>query len=184
MHEAAPDLDLIKRIAAKDRLACQALYARHHLRLYRFLLRLLGDEAIAEELTQDVFMEVWRNAARFEGRSAPSTWMMSIAHNKAMDRLRRRGEDRLDEAKLALIEDPADTPEETAEKRSRNGLIRQCLMKLSAEHREVIDLVYYHEKSIVEVSQIAGIPENTVKTRMFYARKKLQELFSAAGIEE
>ena len=62
-------------------------------------------------------------------------------------------------------------------------LLRKALSALSAEHREIIDLVYYHEKSVEEVAQIVGIPENTVKTRMFYARKKLGELLKEAGIE-
>jgi RNA polymerase sigma-70 factor (ECF subfamily) len=71
----------------------------------------------------------------------------------------------------------------TLEKKEKGEVIRQCLTSLSAEHREVVDLVYYHEKSVEEVAQIVGIPEATVKTRMFYARKKLAELLKAQGIE-
>ena len=89
----------------------------------------------------------------------------------------------LDEEAAEAIEDPADTPEVTLEKKDKSAAIRKCLEGLSAEHREIIDLVYYHEKSVEEVAQIVGIPENTVKTRMFYARKKLAELLKAAGIE-
>ena len=83
----------------------------------------------------------------------------------------------------AAIEDPSDDPEIALEKKDKSALIRKCLTGLSAEHREIIDLVYYHEKSVEEVAEIVGIPENTVKTRMFYARKKLAELLKAAGIE-
>ena len=71
----------------------------------------------------------------------------------------------------------------TLEKKEKGEVIRKCLTSLSAEHREIIDLVYYHEKSVEEVAEIVGIPEATVKTRMFYARKKLAELLKAQGIE-
>jgi RNA polymerase sigma-70 factor (ECF subfamily) len=83
----------------------------------------------------------------------------------------------------AAIEDPSDTPDVTLEKKQKGEVIRQCMTSLSVEHREIIDLVYYHEKSVEEVAEIVGIPEATVKTRMFYARKKLAELLKAQGIE-
>ena len=69
------------------------------------------------------------------------------------------------------------------QKKDTGAVLRQCMTKLSAEHREIIDLVYYHEKSVEEVAKIVGVPENTVKTRMFYARKRLGELLKAAGVE-
>jgi len=89
----------------------------------------------------------------------------------------------LDEEAAEAIEDPSDDPEVVVAKKDRSVVIRKCLGGLSAEHREIIDLVYYHDKSVEEVAEIVGIPENTVKTRMFYARKKLAELLKAAGIE-
>ena len=84
---------------------------------------------------------------------------------------------------IAAIEDPADTPEVDLQKKDKGSVLRDCLTRLSAEHREVIDLVYYHEKSVEEVADIVGIPAATVKTRMFYARKKLGELLKAAGMD-
>ena len=81
------------------------------------------------------------------------------------------------------IEDPGDDPEVAMQKKDTSDVLRKCLTKLSAEHREIIDLVYYHEKSVEEVAKIVGVPENTVKTRMFYARKRLGELLKAAGVE-
>jgi RNA polymerase sigma-70 factor (ECF subfamily) len=97
--------------------------------------------------------------------------------------LRRRGEEELDDEAAAAIEDQADDPEVTLAKKDKGAVLRQCLTKLSAEHREIIDLVYYHEKSVEEVAGIVGIPEATVKTRMFYARKKLSELLKEQGID-
>jgi RNA polymerase sigma-70 factor (ECF subfamily) len=159
------------------------LYARHHVRVYRFVLRLVRNEATAEDLISDVFLDVWRQAAKFEGRSAVSTWMLSIARFKALSVLRRRPEEELDEETADTIADQADDPEVVLAKKDKGAVLRQCLTKLSAEHREIVDLVYYHEKSVVEVAGIVGIPEATVKTRMFYARKKLSELLKEQGID-
>jgi RNA polymerase sigma-70 factor, ECF subfamily len=108
---------------------------------------------------------------------------LAIARFKALSALRRRPDEALDEATVAAIEDPSDDPEVSLEKKDKGVLIRKCLAGLSAEHREIIDLVYYHERSVEEAAAIVGVPENTVKTRMFYARKKLAELLKAAGIE-
>jgi RNA polymerase sigma-70 factor (ECF subfamily) len=181
--QAKSDEVLIGRIANGDRLAMQVLYARHHVRVFRFVLHLVRDESMAEDLISEVFLDVWRQAGRFEGRSAVSTWMLAIARFKALSALRRRPDEELDEETAGAIEDPNDDPGTTLEKKDKGAMIRKCLVGLSADHREIIDLVYYHEKSVEEVAQIVGIPENTVKTRMFYARKRLAELLKAAGIE-
>jgi RNA polymerase sigma-70 factor (ECF subfamily) len=181
--QATSDEVLIGRIANGDRLAMQVLFARHHVRVFRFVVRLVRNETTAEDLISEVFLDVWRQADRFEGRSAVSTWLLAIARFKALSALRRRPEEELDEETAGAIEDPSDDPEIVLEKKDKSALIRKCLTGLSAEHREIIDLVYYHEKSVEEVAEIVGIPENTVKTRMFYARKKLAELLKAEGIE-
>ena len=89
----------------------------------------------------------------------------------------------LDKKVAAAIVDPADDPETALQKKNRGELIRRSLARLSPDQSEVIDLVYYHEKSVEEVAEIVGIPENTVKTRLFYARKKLADLLKAAGVE-
>ena len=182
MQTSSDDV-LIARIASGDRLAMQVLFARHHVRVYRFVLRLVRNEATAEDLISEVFLDVWRQAGKFEGRSAVSTWMLSIARFKALSALRRKPEQELDDETAAAIEDQADDPEVTLAKKDKGAALRQCLTALSAEHREVVDLVYYHEKSVEEVARIVGIPEATVKTRMFYARKKLSELLKERGLD-
>ena len=108
---------------------------------------------------------------------------MAIARYKALSALRRRPDEELDDEAAAAIEDPGDDPETALTKKDKGEILRKCLTVLSPEHREIIDLVYYHEKSVEEVAEIVGIPENTVKTRMFYARKRLAELLKAAGVE-
>jgi RNA polymerase sigma-70 factor (ECF subfamily) len=181
--QTSSDEALIARIAGGDRLAMQVLFARHHVRMYRFVLRLVRNEATAEDLISDVFLDVWRQAGKFEGRSAVSTWMLSIARFKALSALRRRPEQELDDETAQAIEDHADDPEVALAKKDKGSVLRQCLTRLSEEHREIVDLVYYHEKSVEEVARIVGIPEATVKTRMFYARKKLSELLKEQGID-
>ena len=119
---------------------------------------------------------MWRQAARFECRSSVSTWLLSIARHKALSARRHRTEAELDEKIEATVADPADDPEVALQEKNRDALLRRALTRLSPKHRQVIDLVYYHEKSIDEVAQIIDVPPATVKTRMFYARKKLAEL--------
>jgi RNA polymerase sigma-70 factor (ECF subfamily) len=178
-----PDDKLIARIRSGDNMALQALYARHHVKVFRFALRLLRNEQAAEDIVSEVFIDVWRNASGFEGRSEASTWLLAIARNKAYSLLRKKKEDYLDEDSAAEIEDAADNPEVVMQKKNKGDLLRACLSQLSAEHREVVDLVYYHDKSVEEVALIVGAPEGTVKTRLFHARKRLSELAQAAGID-
>ena len=139
---SSSDESLIKRIAGGDKLAMQVLYTRHHVRVFRFVVRLVHDESMAEDLISEVFLDVWRQADRFEGRSAVSTWLMSIARFKALSARRRRTDAELDDKIETTIADPADDPAVTLEKKNQSDLVRHALTKLSAEHREVIDLVY------------------------------------------
>jgi RNA polymerase sigma-70 factor (ECF subfamily) len=181
--QAAGDEALIARIAAGDKLAMRALFARHQVRIFRFAMRLVSDRGLAEDLTSEVFLEVWRHAALFEGRSAASTWLMGIARFKALSSLRKRGDAVLDDESVAAIEDTGDDPEVTLRKKEQGEILRDCLARLSAEHREIVDLVYYQGMAIGEVAAIIAIPANTVKTRMFHARKQLSALLEAAGMD-
>jgi RNA polymerase sigma-70 factor (ECF subfamily) len=148
--------------------------------VYRFVLRMVRDETLAEDLLSDVFFDVWRQADRFEARAAVSTWILGIARFKALSALRRRPNVEFDDEMVAAIEDPADDPEVALQKKNSGEVLRHCLAALSPEHGQIIDLVYYHGKSVREVAEIIGIPEPTVKTRMFYARKRLAEQIKAA----
>ena len=181
--QAASDDVLIARIAQGDRLAMQVLYGRHHVRVFRFGVRLVRNEQVAEDLISEVFLDVWRQAGKFEGRSAVSTWLLAITRFKALSVLRRKKDFELEDDAANAIEDTADDPEVATQKKDTGEVLRRCLKGLSQDHREIVDLVYYHEKSVEEVAEIVGIPENTVKTRLFYARKKLAELLKAAGVE-
>jgi RNA polymerase sigma-70 factor (ECF subfamily) len=142
----------------------------------------MNDEAAAEDVVSDVFLAVWRRAGPFEGRAQVSTWIFGIARHKALSRLRARTNDPLDDEVAESIEDPADNPEATMQKQQRRAILQDCLRQLSATHREIVDLVYYHGQKVEEAASILGVPLNTVKTRMFYARKRIGELIAAKGL--
>jgi RNA polymerase sigma-70 factor (ECF subfamily) len=173
---AATDEMIVERITAGDQLAMRTLFARHQTRIYRFVLRLLRNEAAAEDVVSEVFLDVWRQAGRFEGRSTVSTWLLSIARCKAISAMRRRQTVELDADTIASTPDPADDPEMSLAQKRDAILLRNGLAQLSPAHAEVLDLVYYHGKTVAEAAAILSIPEPTVKTRMFYARKKLAEI--------
>jgi RNA polymerase sigma-70 factor (ECF subfamily) len=174
------DKALIERIARGDQLAMRTLFARYQVAVFRFAYRLVGDRGLAEDVLSEAFFDVWRHAGRFEGRSSVSTWLLSIARHKALSACRRPREAELDDTAAMRLVDPADTPEVSLQRKHDAEMLGRCLAQLSPEHGEVIDLVYYHEKSVAEVAEVVGIPEATVKTRMFYARKKLAQLVQAA----
>jgi RNA polymerase sigma-70 factor, ECF subfamily len=177
------DDDLMAAIAKGDRLALKVLYGRHNVRVYRFALRLTRDESLAEDVVSEVFLHAWRGAKNFQAKSKVSTWLLAIAHNKAKDAMQRRRHEYLSDDDAAAIEDPSDNPETTYGKKERGALLQECLTKLPAAQREVIDLVYYHHKSVEEVAQIVGVQTSTVKTRMFYARSRLAHMLNKAGID-
>jgi RNA polymerase sigma-70 factor (ECF subfamily) len=183
MTPGSDDSRLITRIASRDEAALRLLIAGHQTRIFRFIARLVRSEAVAEELTNEVFLDVWKTAGRFEGRSSPSTWLLAMAHNKAVSALRKRREASLEDDQHDTQADPDDDPEISAQKSDKAAAMRRCIDRLSPEHRAIVDLVYYHEASISEAAVILAIPENTVKTRMFYARKRLSELLLQAGID-
>jgi RNA polymerase sigma-70 factor, ECF subfamily len=173
---------LIERIAEGDEASMRVLYTRHNVRVYRFALRLVGNDATAEEVTSEVFLDVWRQAASFERRSQVTTWLLAVTRHKALQVLRRRSTEPLDDDACASIADGSDDPETAIGKNQTQAILFKCLSKLSRAHREVIDLVYYHHKTIDEVADIVGLERSTVKTRMFYARKRLADMLGAQGI--
>ena len=177
------DETLIKQIAGGNKLAMRALFARHQLKVYRFALRIVRDSALAEDVVSEVFIDAWQHAGRFEGRSTVSTWLLGITRHKALTAANRRPTESIDSETAMNVVDPANTPEAELGERDRGTVIRRCLASLSPEHAEIIDLVYYQEKSIKEIVEILDIPDNTVKTRMFYARKRLATLVAAEGID-
>lgn len=181
--QATSDDMLLESIADGNRTAMHILYCRHNVRVYRFILRIVRDATAAEDLVSQVFLDVWRTAGQFQGRSQVSTWLLSIARFKALTAMRQRRFEDIDQEDVRQIPDDAETPESSLDRNDTSAILRACVQKLSPAHREIITLVYYHEKSVEEVGQIIGIPQSTVKTRMFYARKQLADLLKGAGVD-
>jgi RNA polymerase sigma-70 factor, ECF subfamily len=182
---AASDVTLIAQVAGGDRLAMRNLYLRHERRVFRFVLRMLGDRGLAEDVLSEVFFEVWKKAEHFQGRSSVSTWLLGIARHKALTAAatKSRSFESLDGAAAINVADPTADQDAAMLEYERSVILQRCLEALSPEHREIIDLVYYQEMTIKQITDLLQIPENTVKTRMFYARKRLAVLVEAAGSE-
>jgi RNA polymerase sigma-70 factor (ECF subfamily) len=179
----ASDEALIQSMADGDKRAFKMLYVRHHVRVFRFVMRLIGNQSTAEEVVNEVFLEAWRHAHEFKGRSRVTTWLLSIARFKTISECRRRSDAQLDESAAAVIEDPKDIPSTSMEKHERSDILQACLAKLTPIHREVLNLIYYQGKKVEEVAQFTGAPISTIKTRMHYARGRMAELLAEAGVD-
>jgi len=176
------DLDraLVRAVARGSKSAMRTLFIRHQARVFRFINRIVRDQAQAEDLTSDVFLAVWRRADRFQGRSRVSTWLCGIARHKALTALQATPPICHDEEVLLTVCDPAPGPDAGLDAQDRTTALRRALAALSREHRQIIDLVYYRGKSIKQIAETLGIGANTVKTRMFYARRRLAALMAAS----
>jgi RNA polymerase sigma-70 factor, ECF subfamily len=170
----ARESELIARVARRDRRAFEELYNLYHRRLARFLTRLTRRYELAEEIINDTFWVVWRRAPDFRGDSQPSTWIMGIAYRNARNAFRSAARTRAREClegPLALT--ATDEPAKAAELRDWLG---HALERLPVEQRMAVELCYGLGHSCEEIALIMGCPVNTVKTRLFHARAKLQKL--------
>jgi RNA polymerase sigma-70 factor, ECF subfamily len=179
---SSEDAVLMRRVAAADKIAMHILFSKHHVAVYRFVRQRLRDKALAEDVTSEVFLDVWRHAGRFEGRSTTLTWILAIARRKTFAARSNPRSVEFD-SDIAANPDSADDPDAPLQARDRSTVLRRCISRLSAEHREVIDLVYYQEQSLESVATILGIPRNTAKTRVFYARKRLADELKKSGVD-
>ena len=171
-------LRLLQRIERADEGAFRELYCAFSRRLYAYVLRQHGDPAQAEEIVSDTLYEVWKAPAKFRGDAQFSTWLIGIARNKVLMAFRSRKPDALHDDLDDVAESVADEQpgafEQLAQQQRQEG-VRHCMSKLSAEHRECGHLVFYEGMGLAEVAALQACPENTVKTRLFHARKKLTQ---------
>lgn len=163
--------ELIRRIAKGEERALKELIKLMQGRIYAYCLSLLLCAEDAEEITSEVFYQVWRSAKEFKGQSKATTWLFGIARNLCMNRLRKKRMQFLE-----LMEGDAVYHPEEEETDYDPEAVKRALEKLSPIHREVLYLAFYEEMSYSEIAKLLGIPENTVKTRVFHAKKKLKEL--------
>lgn len=182
---AHSDEFLLTQIANGDQHALRILIGRHEVRVFRFVLRMVGERRLAEDVVSDTFLAVWQNAGSFEGRASVATWMLAIARYKALTARGRKttSEESITDELAGSLADDVPGPEDNIVRRDTAATVRKCISALPKHHAELMDLVYYHEKSIHEVAMIVGIPENTVKSRMFLARRKLAELLMVEGVD-
>ena len=184
------ELELVRRVAGKDRQAFEELYRLYYRRLFGFLLRFTRRPDVVEEILDDAMFVVWQKAGDFQERSRVSTWVLGIAYRKALKRVerdRRRPQEISPEEAGLTEQGRADRKVELRELRDT---LQAALARLSPEHRAVVDLTYNHGYSVREIAEIVNCPVNTVKTRMFHARRRLREIVPrlspglAAGREE
>ena len=164
---------LIARIGEGDGQAFRELYGKYQTRLTRFLFNVVRHPPIVEEVLDDTMMVVWERAGTFKGESKLSTWMFAIAYRKAVKALRRYDEPIEDHGRETR-ESPEAGPEEQYELRRTRQLLKSAMAELSPDHRAVVDLTYFHDLGYREIAEILGCPVDTVKTRMFYARRHLR----------
>jgi len=174
------DFDLLQQVAQGDHNAFALLYEHHSPRIFTYLVHLVQDESVAEDLIQEVFVALWTGAHRFRGESMVKTWLYQIAHHKAVSWLRRNVSKSGFEISELLSK--TDTPEDQAEDSWRNEQVREAVTQLSVDHKAVIELAFYHELTYTEIAQILRCPLGTVKSRMSYARKYLLTVLKTKDI--
>lgn len=174
---------MLEAIAGGSRVAFTQLYAALQPKMQRYATGLLaGDSEAAADAVDEAFFALWQSAASYRGTGNAEGWIRHIVRNKAIDAIRKVRERPLasDEAQrqLEIVADTADTPAQVAEKNSAADELKAALARLSPEHREVVWLCYYEDKPLSDIAVLVGCPENTVKTRLFHARKQLHGLLS------
>ena len=180
-HRAAPGEDddnaLFARVRARDIVAFEALYRLYHPRLTRFLTNLVRKPYLVEEVMNDTMLVVWDKPDGFRGDSRLSTWVFAIAYRKAMKAVRRFDEPvEDDDANTRPSVDPG--PERGAGDRRTSAALTAALARLSPAHRAVVDLTYFHEMGYREIAEVVDCPVDTVKTRMFHARRNLRTMLA------
>ncbi len=168
---------LIGRIAASDMRAFEQFYRAYHARLTRFLDRMTRRRGLVEEVLNDTMLVVWNRSDRFDGSSKVSTWVFAIAYRKALKALQRQDEAVEDET-LAERPELGAGPEQQAQAGQVRAQLVRALDALSIDHRAVVELAYFHGMGYREIAQIVDCPVDTVKTRMFHARRRLRALLA------
>lgn len=171
----AQDAQLISRIAAGDLRAFEELYQLYHPRLSRFIGNIVRRPHMVSEVLNDTMMVVWSKPHRYNGSSQVSTWIFAIAYRKALKALKRWDEP-VEDGLAELRESLEAGPERRLEDRQLHQVLMEAINRLSADHRAVVDLTYFHGASYREIAEIMDCPVDTVKTRVFHARKRLKTL--------
>lgn len=173
--EIADAAELLRQIARGSEAALRAFYDAFHSRIYAFIQRRLNDPADAADVLNEVMLEVWRSAGRFEGRSQALTWVLGIAHNKSLDALRRRGRRQTEELDESMPDDDCPAAGDLLNAAQNAEFLRRCLEKLSDTYKLVLHLAFFEDMPYPEIARVAKVPVGTVKTRVFHAKRLLKE---------
>jgi len=175
---AAPETRLLAKVAQGDHAAFRELYESMSRSVYFYLYRILRDESLAEDVQVEVFTQVWKGAARFQGRSKVKTWVFGIARNLAMNALRKNRH----HANIDDYQHIADENQPNPDDADRRWLLQKAMGMVSDKHREVLDLVFFQQMNYQEIAEILAISVNTVKTRVFYAKSALRKAIGKLGV--
>ena len=176
--KGAAEAALLRRVAAGDRGAFEELFENYYSRLFAFLFRLTRAHGAAEELANDVMLTLWKDAGRFRGESKVSTWIFGIAYRQALAYLKKR------RLSFVSIKDGDAMIGETDAQFEREDWVRQGIQALPPKQKLTVMLVYFLGLSCEETASASGVPVNTVKTRMYHARKNMKEYLTASGTPE
>jgi len=176
--ENEEELVLLKLVATGDRNALTRLYLLYHARLFKFVFRLTRSYATADEIVNDTMLVIWDKAASFRGDSKVSTWIFGIAYKQTMRRVTRK------QLQLTPLTDLDDRGHDHDAAMEIEDWVRQGLQTLPAAQQLTVVLVYYLGLTYQETAEVTECPVNTVKTRMFHARRKLKEYLSASAMPE
>jgi RNA polymerase sigma-70 factor (ECF subfamily) len=176
---ASDERELIERIAKGELQAFERLYRNYQPRLTRFLTTLLKRPQLIEEVLDDTMMVVWQTAEKFRGQSKPSTWIFAIAYRKAHKAKARWPDPVEDPEQDSRVSNEPLPDEELHHDRLRSALLT-AMDQLSSDHRAVVDLTYFHGLGYREIAEIVDCPVDTVKTRMFHARRRLRQAMSGS----
>lgn len=168
-------------VASRDAQAFERLYQLYEKRVFQYISTLVHDRSVAEDVVVEVMVAVWRGACTFTNSSRVSTWIFGIARHKALDALRkltRFEQERMEFEHAADLSNPGEDPVESIARKQEAALTRQALTTLSREHQEVIRLAFYEDFPYEEIARLLGIPVNTVKTRVYYAKQQLKQRLS------
>jgi RNA polymerase sigma factor (sigma-70 family) len=182
------DGQLVELVAQKDAGALEALYDRYGRAAYSLARRILTEETLAQDVVQEVFLSLWRDARRFDaGRGTVATYLLSMTHHRAVDVVRREENQRrwrTSDERLELAPDPKARVEDEVEASERRAEVRSALAELPAAQREALLLAYFGGYTQREVAALVGVPLGTVKTRMAAGMRKMKEALQDAGREE
>jgi RNA polymerase sigma-70 factor (ECF subfamily) len=178
-------MELLAAAASGDPATFELLYDRYERRVYNYVRSFVRQPALAEEVVIDTMLAVWHGARSYTRSSRVSTWILGIARHKALDAVRKAGRQSVELPldQVEMLVDPAESPVDDIDRKLNARLMQQAIAQLSADHQEILRLAFYEDLPYAEIAALLEIPDNTVKTRVFYAKQQLRICLEKLGLE-